>query len=202
MKWGRKADPIFMVLLERSSGFAVDAADALNELFAGEITEAAFTTLGDIEHRADSNTHDVLSRLEKGLVPPLPVTVMRQLVQVLDEIVDATEGAAELAILSGVREATPIARDMTVVLAKTTREVASLVPYIAGGTGYRPYVTRIHDYEGEGDLLWEAGYRSLFTGEMDPLDAMRWKDIYGLLEDAIDQCEVAARVIARALGRE
>jgi hypothetical protein len=34
------------------------------------------------------------------------------------------------------------------------------------------------------------------------MDALRWKDIYSLLEAAIDQCEISAKVIERALGHE
>jgi uncharacterized protein Yka (UPF0111/DUF47 family) len=202
MRWGRKADPTFVTLFGRSADFTVQAADALVELFAKEITASTFEQLDAIEHRADTNTHDLLLRLEKGHVSPLPETVTRQLALEIDEIVDAAEGAAELAVLSGVREATPIAREMATVLAKTTREIVSLVSYIGGGTGYRPYVARIHEYEGEGDALWEASYRSLFAEGVDPMDALRWKDIYALLETAIDQCEISAKVIERALGHE
>lgn len=200
---GRRIDPTFLVLLERSAGFTVEAADALVELFASDgITESSFQALDDIEHRADANTHDLLLRLEKGHVPPLSHNLTRTIAVDIDEIVDSAEGAAELAVLSGVRQATRIAKEMTVVLARITRELASLTPYIGGGTGYRPYVTRIHEYEGEGDALWEASYRSLFTGEMDAIDVIRWKDIYTLLEDAIDRCETTAKIIERALGPE
>jgi uncharacterized protein Yka (UPF0111/DUF47 family) len=202
MRWGRKTDSTFLTLFERSARFTVEAADALVELFAGEITESTFAALDAIEHRADANTHDLLLRLEKGHVPPLPEGVTRRLALGIDEIVDAAEGAAELAVLSGARQATPLACEMAAVLAKTTREIVSLVSYIGGGTGYRPYVARIHEYEGEGDALWEASYRTLFTGEMEPMDAMRWKDIYGLLEAAIDQCEISAKMIERALGQD
>jgi hypothetical protein len=202
MKWRRTADPLFLTLFQRSAQFTVDAADALVALFAGEISAETFAALDAIEHRADANTHDMLSRLEKGDIPPLPAAISRQVALDIDEIVDAAEGAAELAVLSGVREATPIAREMAAVLARTTRELLSLTAYIGGGTGYRPYVARIHELEGEGDALWEAGYRSLFSGEVDPLDALRWKDIYELLEAAIDGCESTAKAIERALGRE
>lgn len=202
MLWRRPPDPIFLTLLERSAAFAVDAATALVDVFEGNISEKTFAPLDDIEHRADANTHDLLLRLEKGHIPPLPEPVMRQLTLEIDEIVDAAAAAAELAVLSGVREATPIARDMAEVLTRITPELVSLVPYIAGGTGHRPYVVRIHEYEGEGDALWAASYRSLFDGTMDPLDIIRWKDIYARLEAAIDGCEIAAKTIERAIGRE
>lgn len=203
MKLGRKPDPLFITLLERSAQFTVDVADALVEFFSAELTRESFADLDDIEHRADANTHDLLLRLEKGAIPPLPEPVIRQLALGLDEIVDAAEGAAELAVLSGVTHATGYARDMAAVLARAAREVVSLVSYIgSGGGGYRPYVQRIHEYEGQGDDLWEAAYGSLFAGAHEPLDAIRWKDIYASLEAAIDQCEIIAKQVERALGRE
>lgn len=203
MRLGRKPDPLFITLLERSAQFGVDAADALVEFFSEELTKESFEDLDDIEHRADANTHDLLLRLEKGSIPPLPGPEIRQIALGLDEIVDAVEGAAELAILSGVTHATDYARELAAVLARATREVVSLVSYIGSGTGgYRPYVQRIHEYEGEGDDLWEAAYGSLFSGVHEPLDALRWKDIYASLEAGIDQCEITAKQIERALGRD
>src|SRR5699024_6334050 len=117
-----------------------------------------FEPLDAIEHRADANTHDLLLRLEKAHTSPLPPDITRQLALEIDAIVDAIEAAGEIAVLSGVSHATAIARDMAAVLTRITREVISLVPYLAGGSGHRPYVVRIHEYEGEGDALWEASY--------------------------------------------
>jgi uncharacterized protein Yka (UPF0111/DUF47 family) len=200
LKLGRRADPTFLVLFERAGAFAVEAADALVALLDGaEISAATFAPLDEIEHKADVNTHDLLAHLEKGHVPPLPAPVTRQIAVELDAIVDAAEGAGEIAVLTGVRSATPVAREMASVLAKTAREVASLTGYLAGGTGYRPYVARIHEYEHEGDELWERGYRSLFTGELEAIEIIRWKEIYAELENSIDLCEQVARRIERAL---
>jgi hypothetical protein len=57
-KLGGRVDPTFLVLFERAGGFAVDAADALVELFeADEISETTFARLDEIEHKADSRAH-------------------------------------------------------------------------------------------------------------------------------------------------
>jgi uncharacterized protein Yka (UPF0111/DUF47 family) len=37
----------------------------------------------------------------------------------------------------------------------------------------------------------------LFKNGTDPVEIIKWKDIYGLLEDAIDACEDVANVIER-----
>jgi len=198
----QRIDSTFAMLFQRAGVLVVESAEALESLFAVDrIDAAAFARLDDLEHRADIVTHDVLSRLERGFKPPLPVAETRRLIGEIDSIIDATEAAGELAVLCGVGQATPIARSMTSVLVKSAREVSSLVGFIGGGTGYRPYVARLHEYEHEGDDLWMEGYAALFSGDLAPLDVIRWKDIYEELEAAIDGCETVARVIELALDR-
>jgi uncharacterized protein Yka (UPF0111/DUF47 family) len=198
----RRIDPTFATLFERAGLLVVDAAEALEVLFATDrINAEAFARLDDLEHRADLVTHDVLSRLERGFRSPLPAVDTRRLIGEIDSIVDAAENAGELAVLCGVGQATTTAQGMTAVLVKSAREVASLIGFIGGGTGYRPYVARLHEYEHEGDDLWTEGFSALFTGEMAPLDVIRWQGIYEQLEAAIDSCETAGRVIELALDR-
>lgn len=68
-RWNRfrRVDPAYYVLFERSGGFVVAATDALHVPFQQDrIDEASFAALDEIEHKADTNTHDALSRLECG----------------------------------------------------------------------------------------------------------------------------------------
>lgn len=198
----RRVDATYYTLFRRSGELVVAAADALHELFGGTITDDAFADLDDIEHRADSNTHDLLSRLERGYRPPFPPTVTRRLVQEVDEIVDQAESAGELAVLTGVTEATPVAREMTELLARAAREVESLLGYLEVPDGYRPYVVRIHELENEGDTLWMRAMRDLYRDETDPRALLAWHQIYAALEAAIDRCESSARLIERAITRQ
>jgi uncharacterized protein Yka (UPF0111/DUF47 family) len=198
----RRVDATYYTLFRRSGELAVAAADALHALFGGTIDEATFAALDDAEHRADSNTHDLLSRLERGHRPPFPEATTRRLAQELDEIVDQAESAGELAVLTGATRATPVAVEMTELLARATREVASLTGYLDDAEGYRPYVVRIHELENEGDTLWMRAMRELFRDETDPRSLLRWHEIYAALEAAIDCCESSARLIERAIIRQ
>ncbi len=199
-----RTDPTFVTLFQRAGQLVVESAEALEILFALDHIDAeAFARLDDLEHRADVITHDVLARLERGFRPPLPVAETRRLIGEIDSIIDATEAAGELAVLCDIGQATPVARSMTSVIVKSAREVVSLVGFIerGSGSGYRPYVARLHEYENEGDELWMAGYAALFSGDVVTLIVIRWKDIYEQLEAAIDGCETVGRLIELALDR-
>ena len=47
----------------------------------------------------------------------------------------------------------------------------------------------------EADQISREAVPDLFTGRHDLLDVMRWKEIYGRLENAADQCEDVANTI-------
>lgn len=200
----RRVDPTFAMLFERAAGFVADSALALETLFTTDpITAGAFAELDEIEHKADVNTHDVLSRLERGYRSPLPDIDTRRLIGEIDSIVDAAEAAGEMAVLCRIERATATAQAMTTVLVKASKEIVSLTGFLrGGGSGHRPYVARLHEYEHEGDDLWTEGFSSLFTGSLDPIDVIRWKEIYDRLEDAIDGCETVGKLIDRAVGRD
>jgi uncharacterized protein len=55
----------------------------------------------------------------------------------------------------------------------------------------------VHRLENEGDRIVRHAIAELFTNGRDPIDVIKWKDVYGLLEEAIDSCEDAANVIER-----
>lgn len=203
-RW-KQIDPAYDALFVRAAEFLTASADALETLFHAEhIDAASFAALDELEHKADVVTHDVLDRIEAGHRARFPAPEVRRLIGQLDSIVDAAEAAGELAVLCGVPRATATAREMTVVLSKSTREVASLLKFLPeppAGSAYRPYVVRTHELEHEGDDLWMRGYSSLFRGDVPPLEVIRWQAIYAQLEDAIDGCETAAKLIERLISR-
>ena len=55
----------------------------------------------------------------------------------------------------------------------------------------------IHDLEHEADTLSRAAVARLFREAPDPLDVIKWRDLYSELENAIDAAEDAAEAIER-----
>ena len=196
MRWLLPRGDAFFVLFERSTATMVDAAEALQELFSGEITTERFQPLDDIEHQGDEITHEVIARLSRTFITPMDRDDIHRLIHVLDDVVDAAEGAGEMALLCKVEQATPAAQQMCQVLIEISREVAALAPSLrGGGNGHHPHVIRAHELENEGDRLWSAAFAALFDGDLAPLDVIKWKEIYAEIENAVDAAEQAAQII-------
>ena len=55
----------------------------------------------------------------------------------------------------------------------------------------------IHHMENVGDDQNHAAMSELFSGATDPLTVMKWKELYDLIETAIDGCEDVGNTLER-----
>jgi uncharacterized protein Yka (UPF0111/DUF47 family) len=203
MRWLLPRDDTFFVLFERSAATMVAAGEALELLFSGgPVTEERFQQLDDLEHEGDDITHQVVARIARTFITPMDRDDIHRLIHVFDDVIDATEEAGEIALLCKVGDVPETAHEMSGVLTEICREVASLVPYLRGGDGYRQHIVRAHELENKGDRLWSHAFASLFSNAPDPLDVIKWKEIYETLEDAIDACEEAAQIMEEIIYKQ
>ena len=58
-----------------------------------------------------------------------------------------------------------------------------------------PHCIEINRLENLGDKISREAVANLFKGNPNPLDVMKWRDIYDNLETATDKCEHVAGII-------
>ncbi len=203
MRWLMPRDDSFFVLFERSAATMVEAAEALAAFFSGgPIDDEAFQRLDDIEHQGDAITHEVINRIGRTFITPLDRDDIHRLIHMLDNVIDAAESAGEIALLCKVTHVRPDAQEMTRVLVGITQEVAALVPSLRRANGHQQHIVRAHQLENEGDRIWSRAFASLFDGDLDPLDVIRWKEIYQVIEEAIDAAEEVAQIIEEIIYKQ
>ena len=57
------------------------------------------------------------------------------------------------------------------------------------------FTIELNRLENEADAISREVVADLFSGKHEFLDVLRWKEIYGRLENAADQCEDVANTI-------
>jgi uncharacterized protein Yka (UPF0111/DUF47 family) len=57
------------------------------------------------------------------------------------------------------------------------------------------YCIEINRLENRGDRTSERAIGALFQNNQDPLEVLKWKEIYDSTESAIDKCEDIANII-------
>jgi uncharacterized protein len=183
------------------------AEDASNVLAAARTLETFFSTydereriaaqLRELEHRGDQLSHDIGHKLESTFVTPFDREDIIALISRLDDIIDLIEEVADTCILYRISAPTPTARQQADIIAKQCVQLREAIGHLRGMRGLEPFWIEIHRLENEGDQIVRRAIADLFRDGEDPLEIIKWKDVYDLLENAIDTCEDAANVIER-----
>jgi uncharacterized protein Yka (UPF0111/DUF47 family) len=115
----------------------------------------------------------------------------------LDDILDLIEEIADTFILYNVSAPTPAAIQQAAIITKQCELVHEALTKLRGFQGLEPYWIEIHRLENDGDRIARAAVAALFDDKTKAVDMVKWKDIYGLLEDCIDKSEDVADIIEK-----
>jgi predicted phosphate transport protein (TIGR00153 family) len=154
-----------------------------------------------LEKRGDEIDRAINRRLEDAFITPFDREDIHELVVGLDDVVDGIQSIAETLVIYDVSTPTPEAGRLAEILDEQAVELAVALRKLDGLKGLEPHLKAIHDLEHEADTLSRAAVGRLFREGGDPLDVIKWRDLYQALEDTIDAAEDAGEVIERMLHK-
>jgi len=147
------------------------------------------------EQEGDRITHDIIQRLNTTFVTPIDREDIYGLATQMDDIVDFTEEAADFLGLYQIEAPMEQAGQLTKVLVAACEQLASGLEHLREFKDLDKYWIEIHRLENEGDRISRDAVASLFSNGIDPMVVIRWKDIFAVLENAIDATETAAQIL-------
>lgn len=195
-------DERFFQFFYDAASNAKDAAQLLVDLVRHfEDVERKVRRMADIERRGDEITHQVFNALNSTFVTPLDREDIRDLASKLDDFVDYIEEATRRMWLYHVAEPTELARLFARILSEQADLIAEAVPMLEH-TKQRDNLMRhlveINRLENEGDDLLDRAMSTLYEGIAEVpalIRAMRWGELYQILEDATDRAEDVANTL-------
>jgi predicted phosphate transport protein (TIGR00153 family) len=147
------------------------------------------------ESEGDRITHDIVRRLNSTFVTPLDREDIYGLATQLDDIVDYIEEAADFLVLYKIEAPMAQAEQMADVLVGSCEQLEMALANLRGFKDLERYWIEIHRLENDGDRISRDAVASLFANGIDPMVVIRWKDIFAVLERAIDATETAAHTL-------
>jgi uncharacterized protein len=150
-----------------------------------------------LEKRGDEIDREINQRLEDAFVTPFDREDIHELTVRLDDVVDGIQATAETLVIYGIEQPTHEARELARILADQSDSLLSALRKLDGLKDLDADLTRVHELEHRADTLSRAAVAKLFADGSDPLEVIKWRDLYRELENAIDAAEDAAEAIER-----
>jgi hypothetical protein len=188
----------FFDLFEQAAKNVAAGADLLVELVKDySHAEELRRQIEEVEHEGDITTHEIADRLNHTFITPFDHEDIQALAGRLDDILDNIEATADRMYLYEAGQPAPEMTHLVAVLAETTKMVERAVGGLRDLKNARrilDYCIEIHRLENVGDEDSRLALAKLFRGS-DALYALKWKEIYDHVEDAIDKCEDVAAIV-------
>ena len=178
------------------------AAGKLRDLVTSfDRLEERIAEIQALEKEGDRIDHAISARLEEAFVAPFDREDIHDLTVRLDDVVDLIQAAAESLVLYDVRTPTNECRMLASLLANEATELSAALVKLEAMKDMSEHLDRVHELEHQADGVSRAAIGRLFRENLDPLDVIKWREIYLELENAIDAGEDAAEAIERMVHK-
>ena len=190
----------FYDLFDQETANLVVAGEKLVDLFDNyENVEEKAKELKDLEHKGDVITHQIIARVHRSFVTPIDSEDITLLAHSLDDVMDFIEAAGRTAWLYHIVQPTERARELARIVGKMTRKLNEVMPQLRHHDKFKwilEQCVEINTLENEADDVQHAALAELFEAcRSDACEVIKWRELYGHLEDATDRGEDVANVL-------
>ena len=187
----------YFTLFAQMTSYINDAARTLVEMLSqrdGDYQEYV-QRIKSIEHACDDLTHSVATRLNQSFITPFDREDIYMMSKALDDVVDLIDGAARSVVMYDIHETTEAAKQLAGIIQRMAVQLHEVVSILQKPKGVTERLVELHRLENEGDDIYQRAVGALFLENRDPLEVIKWKDVYEKLEDTIDRSENVANII-------
>ncbi len=149
----------------------------------------------DLEHVCDDLTHKITTKLNKSFITPFDREDIFALSVSLDDVCDYIDAAARAILMYDIRDINEHIKHQAKVIQGLTMEINSALLLLKHPNGINQHIVEIHRLENEADDGYFRAIAELFQKESDPINVIKLKELYEILENTTDRCESVANII-------
>jgi predicted phosphate transport protein (TIGR00153 family) len=189
----RPVDRRFFPLFEAHAALATDALRALTALLQNVADpDGRVREIEALEKRADGVMDEVRAALARSFFPPFGRTVVHELANRIDDVIDVAEDAAQSLHLYHVTLLTPEAVRLAELAVESSVKLQSAIGQLekmAAPAVILRLCAEVDQLEAQADHVMRAAMSRLFREEPDAHQLVKLKAVYELLETLTDRCK-------------
>ena len=183
----------------------VEATDRFAAAVEGELPDLAEFTkeMKEFEHRGDEYTHTIITELNKTFITPIERDDIMELSKRLDDVLDGIEACVSRFDMYAIGKSDAAIRKFADCLRRSAIEIKSAIYLLTQNKllAMQPHCVNLHQLENEGDALMRQCVKYLFQNVKDPIELLKYKELYERLEETTDSCEHVANTLQSIIMR-
>jgi uncharacterized protein len=192
------SDKGFYELFDKVGQNAVHTAELFLEMLKNfELRKEFAAKIHENEHKGDQLTHETITKLDQTFITPFDREDIHALIKEADDVVDRLDSATRRMLLYGITAPNEDILKQAEIAVQTTKALSQALQKLKNvkqQAELHTAVLEIHDWENRGDEHMQGALARLFETN-DPMHVLKWKEIYELIEKAVDACDTVANTV-------
>jgi uncharacterized protein Yka (UPF0111/DUF47 family) len=109
--------------------------------------------------------------------------------------IESTAFDLELLNIQEIRSESFAMAELIVKCTKELRCVVGELNHMKTSKTIQKEIIEVNRIENQGDEVYRNSIKNLFSSEKDPIEIIKWKEIYEYMEKTLDACEDVANII-------
>lgn len=197
--WGVKSsDRDFFSAFSQHAAATARAAGLLIDLFEHPDRDSLAVQIEREEHEGDKIVHAVIHALRATWITPFDRQDIQTLISRQDDMLDLIHASSKRIALFEIQTAPDEALAMARYIlkaAETVKQAINLLSDVKHPEEILKLCEILNEIENDGDEVFRRSLAKLYKKGNDPLEVMKWREIYENLETALDRGEDVANQI-------
>ena len=194
-----RKDKFFVWFLD-SAKLATQSAELLIESFHDlSKVDENFDKVSHIDYSAIELSEAVIDKLNQSFITPIDREEIFVINKKLKNLVGLIKEIMDRLMVFRIREPIAGAVEMSRLLSACVEELFLIFKYMQNIKRNREEILEqcynIIELEDEGDRIYNRELASLFANNTDPIEVIKWKEVFELLENSLDHCDDFAHLI-------
>jgi len=134
-----------------------------------------------VENEGDEVVHKIIEKLNTTFITPMDREDIHALASAMDDILDFINATVQRMHLFKVKKVTDDAKKLANIILRASEECLELIRNMQNMKDVKGMKARwieVNRLENEGDVVSRAAIAALFEDGMDPIEVIKWKEIY------------------------
>jgi len=200
VNWLLPKEKKFFLMLKGQASNVVDGANEFKNLIDNynslsyDKRKDLVKKIKEIESIGDNLTHNIIGSLDKTFITPIDKEDIHRLAMLLDDVIDFIYATSIRLTIFKISRIDDHIRKLTDVILETVKKIELGVVGVSTLKSMNRFYIDIHTLENTADDIYLEALNDLFN-KKNPIEIIKYREIYEYLENVTDKCEDIANVI-------
>lgn len=147
------------------------------------------------EQRGDEIEVKIIDELHKTFITPIDREDIHLLAISIDRALDILNSIARKFDIYAMRTVPKYANDFTEIIVEISVELGNLMRGLSKRSNVNELVAKMHKLENQADDLFHLGMAELFKNYKDPVEIIKYKEVYEHLESIVDSVDFIGKLV-------